>query len=118
MYVCIPSEYVSEQFVVSNDRIQNIISKYQNILIKLINDIVTKGSFSFNRISLDDVKNEIAKLDVKKASLSSSIPLKFIKDYSDICSDNDLCFENLRLILLMIIIFLRILDYLVLLLQI
>ena len=77
--VCIPSEYISEQFVVSNDPIQNIISKYSDHpSIKLINDNVTKGSFSFNRISLDDVKNEIAKLDVKKASLLSSIPLRII----------------------------------------
>ena len=67
--------------------VQNIISKYSDHpSIKLINDNVAKGSFAFNRISLDDVKNEIAKLDVKKASLSSSIPLKLIKDYSDICS--------------------------------
>ena len=74
--VCI-CEHIREQFVVSNDPIQNIISKYSDHpSIKLINDNVTKGSFSFNRISLD----------VKKASLSSNIPLKFIKDYSDICS--------------------------------
>ena len=72
--VCLPIEYISEQFAVSNDTIRNIISKYfDHPSIKLINDNVTKGSFSFNRISLDDVKNEIAKLDVKKASLSSSI---------------------------------------------
>ena len=52
----------------------------------MINDNVIKGKFSFNLASLDDVKNIIAKLDVKKGSLSSSIPSKFIKDYSDICS--------------------------------
>ena len=51
----------------------------------MINDNVIKGKFSFNLASLDDVKNIIAKLDVTKASLSSSIPSKFIKDDLDIC---------------------------------
>ena len=85
--VCIPSEYISEKSAVSNDPIDNIISKYSNHpSIKLINDNVIKGNFSFNQVSLEDVNHVIAKLDVKKASLSSSIPSKFIKDYSDICS--------------------------------
>ena len=85
--VGIPNEYISKKSTVSNDPIDTIISKYSNHpSIKLINDNVIKGKFSFNLASLDDVKNIIAKLDVKKASLSSSIPSKFIKDYSDICS--------------------------------
>ena len=83
----IPNEYISKKSTVSTDPIDTIISKYSNHpSIKLINDNVIKGKFSFNLASLDDVKNIIAKLDVKKASLSSSIPSKFIKDYSDICS--------------------------------
>ena len=35
---------------------------------------------------MDDVKNVILKLNVNKASSSSSIPSKFIKDYGNICS--------------------------------
>ena len=85
--VGIPNEYISKKSTVSNDPIDTIISKYSNHpSIKLINDNVIKGKFSFNLASLDDVKNIIAKLDVTKASLSSSIPSKFIKDYLDICS--------------------------------
>ena len=85
--VGIPNEYISKKSTVSNDPIDTIISTYSNHpSIKLINDNVIKGKFSFNLASLYDVKNIIAKLDVKKASLSSRIPSKFIKDYSDFCS--------------------------------
>ena len=85
--VCVPSEYISEQITVSNDQVEIIISKYCNHpSIKLINENVEKGNFYFNQVSLNDVKKEIAALDSKKASLSSSIPTKFIKDYGDICS--------------------------------
>ena len=46
--VCIPSE----QSAVSNDPIDNIISKYSNNpSIKLINENIIKGNFSFNRVS-------------------------------------------------------------------
>ena len=48
--VCIPSEFISEQFVVSNDLIQNIIFKYSDHpSIKLINENVMKFFFQSNQ---------------------------------------------------------------------
>ena len=54
--------------------------------IKLITDNVTKGDFSFSTVSLDAVEKEIAALDGKKASMSSSIPTKVLKENCNVCS--------------------------------
>ena len=81
----IPSEYINEDSVVLGDPIDTIISKYSNHpSIKLINDNVVKGNFSFSAVSLADIEKEVMALDGKKASMSSSIPPKFLKENSNI----------------------------------
>ena len=77
----IPSEYKNEDSPVLNDPIDNIISTYsRHPSIKLINDNVVKGNFSFKAVSLADIEKEVAALDDKKASMSSSIPPKLLKE--------------------------------------
>ena len=53
----------------------------------MINDNVVKGNFSFSAISVADVEKEMKALDSKKASMSSSIPAKILKENSDIFSN-------------------------------
>ena len=85
--ISIPSEYVNEGLVVLCDPIDKIILKYDcHPSIKLINENVVKGKFSFATVSLADIEKEIMGLDGKKASMSSNIPPKFLKENCIICS--------------------------------
>ena len=52
--------------------------------IKLINENVMKGSFSFEEVSSAAIEKEINSLDYKKASTSSSIPPKILKENAKI----------------------------------
>ena len=82
----IPDEYKSEGSALSDDPIENIISIYSNHpSIKLINENVVKGNFSFSTVKLTDIVKEVAGLDCKKTSKSGSIPPKFLKENSSIC---------------------------------
>ena len=84
----IPSEHINDISCLTDDPIDNIISKYCNHpSIKLINENVVKGSFSFNVVSLNDIKKELSALDCKKASIASSIPPKFLKENSRACCE-------------------------------
>ena len=84
--VNIPSEYKDEESAVSDDPIDNIISIFSNHpSIKSINDNVVKGYFSFRTASIADIEKEIRALDSKKASMSSSIPPKVLKENITIC---------------------------------
>ena len=59
----------------SDGPIENIISIYSNHpSIKLINENVVKGNFSFSTVKLADIEKEVAAPDCKKASISVSIP--------------------------------------------
>ena len=83
----IPSEFINEKYTVSEDEIENILSKYSNHpSIKLISENVIKGNFSFIAVSQSDVEKEVRALDAKKASMSSSIPPQFLKENIDVCS--------------------------------
>ena len=53
----------------------------------MINNNVVKGNFSFSSVSVADVEKVIKALDSKKASMSSSIPAKILKENSDIFSN-------------------------------
>ena len=86
--IAIPDEYKSEESAVSNDPIEKILSKFVNHpSIKMINDNVEKGNFCFSALTVADVEKEIKALDSKKASMSSSIPAKILKENSDIFSN-------------------------------
>ena len=80
----IPNEFKCEESK-SSDPITNIILKFANHpSIKLINDNVIKGNFSFIGVSLSDIKKEVVALDMNKASMSSSIPPKILKENSSV----------------------------------
>ena len=81
----IPSEYKDEESAVSDDPIDNIISIFSNPGIKSINDNVVKGNFSFHTVGIADIEKEIGALHSKKASMSSSIPPKVLKENIAIC---------------------------------
>ena len=68
---------IMETPAVPNDPIESIILKYSNHpSIILINKNVKRGMFSFNKVSLVDVRSVTATLDVKKASACNSISSK------------------------------------------
>ena len=53
----IPEKYKSEGFALSDNPIENIISIYSNHpSIKLINENVVKGNFSFSTVKLADIE--------------------------------------------------------------
>ena len=81
-----PGEYKDEESAVSDDAIDNIITTYANHpSIKLINENVLKGYFSFKEASLTAIEKEVTALDSKKAYMSSSIPTKILKENNNVC---------------------------------
>ena len=82
----IPSECKNNECTISSDPIDNIVLTFSSHpSIKLINDNVVNCNFSFDIVSDCAVEKEIAALDSKKASMSTSIPPKFPKENSAIC---------------------------------
>ena len=82
----IPSECKNNESTISSDPIDNILSTFaSHPSIKLINENVINGNFSFDIVGDCAVEKEIAALDSKKASMSTSIPSKFLKENSAIC---------------------------------
>ena len=85
--ISVPKEHIYEDLGVLGDPIEGIISKYQHHpSIKVINDNVVKGEFSFALVCLSDIEKEIVALDEKKSSISCSIPPKFLKGNINVCS--------------------------------
>ena len=66
--------------------------KYRNhpSIIAIQNKCKDKGNFNFIEVDQKQIEKEILKLDVNKASQSSDIPIKVLKENSDIFS-NFLC---------------------------
>ena len=86
--VQIPSEYLEDVSIVSDDPIDKIVNKYDNHpSIILITENVDKGDFSFNTVTLADVEKVVASLDSKKASTRNSIPTRVLKENRNICCE-------------------------------
>ena len=86
--VQIPSEYLEDVSIVSDDPIDKIVKKYDNHpSIILITENVDKGDFSFNTVTLADVEKVVASLDSKKASTRNSIPTPVLKENRNICCE-------------------------------
>ena len=84
----IPSECITEDVTDTGDVIEKIILKYSNHpSIKLINNNVSKGYFSFNEVHVSEVKKLLEEIDGKKATMSSSIPPKVLKESIGICCE-------------------------------
>ena len=47
--------------------------------------VTTKNKFNFSEVSLNEVEDEIKKLNIKKGSTFKNITPKILKDNSDIC---------------------------------
>ena len=83
----IRSHNITEGPVSSGDPIYAIILKYSNHpSIKNITSNVINCNLLFNPINLNDMKAELDALNAQKASNSSSIPPKLLKENSDICA--------------------------------
>ena len=83
--ISIPDDYICEQPVISEDPIDNILTKFANHpSIKMINEKLVKGNFTFTTVSVTEVEREIKALDTSKVSMSNSIPSKVIKQNCDI----------------------------------
>ena len=67
-------------------------AKYRNhpSIIAIQNKCKDKGSFNFIEVGQKQIEKEILKLDVNKASQSSDIPMKVLKENTNIFS-NFLC---------------------------
>ena len=76
----------------TNDATLKAILKYRNhsSIIAIQNKCKDKGNFNFIEVDQKQIEKKILKLDVNKASQSSDIPIKFLKENSDIFS-NFLC---------------------------
>ena len=77
----IPSHNITASPASSDDPIDGIILKYSNHPSNVEN-----CNFSFNPMNLNDMKAELKALNTQKASNSSSIPRKLLKENSDICA--------------------------------
>ena len=79
------SEYKNEVSPLLDDPVNKIIATYSDHpSIKLINDNVVKGNFSFEEVSVATIRKQIMPLDDTKAAMSSSIPPKILKENLDI----------------------------------
>ena len=84
----IPSEYLEDVSILSDDPIDKIVNKYDNHpSIILITENVDKGDFSFNTVTLADVEKVVASLDSKKSSTRNSIPTGVLKENRNICCE-------------------------------
>ena len=88
------SRYSNDEPLVSNNNYATLkaILKYRNhsSIIAIQSKCKDKGNFNFSEVDQKQIEKEILKLDVNKASQSSDIPIKVLKENSDIFS-NFLC---------------------------
>ena len=76
--ISILNEYITFSSNIS-DPIENIILKYANHpSIISINSNITKSTFSFSVVNIDDIKTELDALNCKKSCKLDSIPAKFL----------------------------------------
>ena len=68
------------------DPVLNAIKTFENhpSIVRIKNTVPQTESFSFECVSIDDIKKEILKLDVSKASQLLDIPTKLLKQNYDI----------------------------------
>ena len=73
----------------TNDATLKAIFKYRNhpSIIAIQNKCKDKGNFNFIKVDQKQIEKEILKLDVKKTSQSSDIPIKVFKKNSGIFSN-------------------------------
>ena len=87
------SRYSNDEPLVSNNNYATLkaILKYRNhsSIIAIQSKCKDKGNFNFNEVDQKQIEKEILKLDVNKASQSSGIPIKGLKENSDF--SNFLC---------------------------
>ena len=85
------SRYTNEEPIVSNinDPTLKAILKYRNhpSITAIQNKCKIKDSFNFVEVDQQQIEKEILKLDANKASQSSDIPIKIVKENIDVFSD-------------------------------
>ena len=53
----------------------------------MVSSIKNEASFSFTCVTVDDISNEIKRLDIKKATQERNIPTKVIKQFPNLFID-------------------------------
>ena len=82
-----PIEYLEDSSHIS-DPIDAIIEKYKNHpSIESIKANINSASFSFSKIDIKEIEEEINRLDVRKSNPLNSVTSKNLKDNVDICSE-------------------------------
>ena len=70
-----------------NDPIEKILKTYSSHpSIVMIRSKISASTFSFREVTDTEVKKEITNLDPKKAVPHGNIPIKHIKETSEVCS--------------------------------
>ena len=66
--------------------IDSIVKRYEShpSIIKIKQNVKIKSKFKFNNVTTDNIKDEISKLNSKKASVSNDIPANILKENMDI----------------------------------
>ena len=72
----------------SSDIITNIINKYSKhpSIVSIKGMVKIKDNFSFLKPNIEDIENEIIKLNINKPTTFNNIPAKILIDSSQICS--------------------------------
>ena len=71
--------------IISRD-IDSIVKRYEShpSIIKIKQNVTIKSKFKFDNVTTDNIKDEISKLNSKKASISNDIPANILKENMDI----------------------------------
>ena len=95
MNIKLPREVIqsTEAITDSEDKAIKKFVKHPSI-IKIKESIEDEKSFSFSSVSLDEIKKEINLLDKSKACQETDIPVKIIKENSDIFAKSLLRYVN------------------------
>ena len=87
----IDQQYLSNVSNISNP-VEKAIKKYQkhpsiSIINKMVSSVENEARFSFTCVTIDDISKKIKRLDIKKATQESDIPIKVIKQFPNFFID-------------------------------
>ena len=71
----------------NQDSIDNIVTKFKShpSIIEIKRNISCSSKFVFSEINMKDIDQELKHLNTKKANTHKNIPVKILKDFSEVC---------------------------------
>ena len=71
----------------NQDSIDNIVTKFKSYpsIIEIKRNISCSSKFVFSEINMKDIDQELKHLNTKKANTHKNIPVKILKDFSEVC---------------------------------